>query len=204
MRKLVLTMLAATALLAGCVTINVYFPAAAAEKAAEKVISNVIGPAGQAQPQQPAGGASSGGGGSSGVPLATRVLDMLIPAAQAAESQPDIKVSTPQIEALQDSMKARYESTLKTLLDSGAVGYTRDGLVGVHDAAKAPLSARAQMNSAVADENRDRTALYQQIAAANGHPEWEGRIRETFAKQWRARAHAGWYVQNASGGWTQK
>lgn len=202
MRKLVVTLVAATALLAGCVTINVYFPAAAAEKAAEKVISNVIGPASQAQP--PAGAGSSGGGGGAGVPLAARALDMLIPAAYAAESQPDIKVSTPQIEALQASMKARYESALKSLLDSGAVGYTRDGLVGVHDAAKAPLSARAQMNQAVADENRDRTALYQQIAAANGHPEWESRIREIFSKQWLERAHSGWYVQDASGGWTQK
>ncbi|MGH8164234.1 MAG: YdbL family protein [Rhodanobacteraceae bacterium] len=204
MRKTAFLLTLGLALLAGCVTINVYFPAAAAEKAAEKVISNVIGPAGQAQPQQPTSGGSSGGGGGNGAPLAARGLDMLIPAAYAAESQPDIKVSTPRIEALQASMKARYEGTLKSLLDSGAVGYTRDGLVGVHDASKAPLAARAQMNQAVADENRDRTALYRQIAAANGHPEWESRIRETFAKQWLERAHAGWYVQSASGGWMQK
>lgn len=202
MRKLIMTLTAATALLAGCVTINVYFPAAAAEKAAEKVISNVIGPGAQARPSQPASGATSGGGAN--VPLAARVLDMLIPAAYAAESEPDIKVSTPQIEALQASMKARYDSTLKVLLDAGAVGYTRDGMVAVHDASMAPLSARAQMSAAVADENRDRASLYRQIAVANGHPEWESRIRETFAKQWIERAHAGWYVQNASGGWVQK
>nr|MDQ2972795.1 YdbL family protein [Pseudomonadota bacterium] len=151
-----------------------------------------------------ASSSSSSGGGSANVLLAARVLDMLIPAAQAAELQLDIKVSTPQIEALQASMKARYESMLKSLLDSGAVGYTRDGMVGVHDESKAPLSARVQMNQAVVDENRDRTALYQQIAAANGHPEWERRIRETFAKQWLERAHSGWYVQNTSGGWVQK
>lgn len=33
--------LAAAALLAGCVTINIYFPAAAAEKAADRIIDEV-------------------------------------------------------------------------------------------------------------------------------------------------------------------
>lgn len=33
--------LAASALLAGCVTINIYFPAAAAEKAADRIIDEV-------------------------------------------------------------------------------------------------------------------------------------------------------------------
>ena len=203
MRTLMLTML--TALLAGCVTINVYFPAAAAQEAADKIISNVIGTdsAPQNPPpeqQQPA----SSGSSAEGVPLAARVLDALIPAASAAESQPDIKIQTPQIEAIQSRMRARFDGTLKALLDSGAVGFTSDGMVAVHDASKAPLAQRVQMNSAIADENRDRNALYQQIAVANGHPEWEKQIRQIFAKQWIDRAHAGWYVQNGAGAWMQK
>ncbi len=201
MRKLMLTML--TALLAGCVTINVYFPAAAAQEAADKIISNVIGPDGQQNPPaQPAPSGSSGNG--EGVPLAARVLDALIPAASAAEPQPDIKIQTPQIEAIQSRMRARFDATLKALLDSGAVGFTRDGLVAVHDASKAPLAQRAQMNAAVADENRDRVALYQQIAVANGHPEWEQQIRRIFAQQWIDRAHPGWYYQDARGAWQRK
>lgn len=40
MNKL-LTSLVLTGLLAGCVTINIYFPAAAAEKAADKIIDEV-------------------------------------------------------------------------------------------------------------------------------------------------------------------
>ena len=202
MPKLMLTIL--TALLAGCVTINVYFPAAAAQEAADKIISNVIGTdSGPQNPppeeQQPASGSSG-----AGVPLAARVLDALIPAASAAESQPNIKIQTPQIEAIESRMRSRFEGTLKALLDSGAVGFTSDGLVAVHDASKAPLNVRAQMNSAVADENRDRTALYQQIAIANGHPEWEKQIRQIFARQWIDRAHPGWYVQSAAGGWAKK
>ncbi len=206
MRKLMLTVITAVALLAGCVTINVYFPAAAAQQAADKIISNVIGP--EAQPQntqpvqQPSSSSSSSDG--EGEPLAARVLDALIPAASAAESQPDIKIETPQIQAIQSRMRERFDGTLKALLDSGAVGFTSDGLVAVQDASKAPLAQRAQINSAVADENRDRAALYQQIAIANGHPEWEKQIQQIFAKQWIDRAHAGWFVQNAAGTWVQK
>jgi uncharacterized protein YdbL (DUF1318 family) len=192
-----------TALLAGCVTINVYFPAAAAQEAADKIISNVIGTEGTQNPPQQEQPAPSGSS-AEGVPLAARMLDALIPAASAAESQPDIKIQTPQIEAIQSRMRSRFDGSLKALLDSGAVGFTSDGLVAVHDASKAPLSMRAQMNSAVADENRDRTALYQQIAVANGHPEWEKQIRQIFSRQWIDRAHPGWYVQNASGGWSKK
>lgn len=209
MRKLMLTLIGATALLAGCVTINVYFPAAAAQKAAEKFIGNVIGPDNQSQdqlpqqnPQPPPSGSSSGDG--SGTPLAERVLDALIPAANAAESQPNIKIQTPEIEAIQARMRDRFQSSLKSLLDSGAVGFTRDGMVAVHDASKAPLPQRAQMNSAVADENRDRAAVYRQIAIANGHPEWEQQIRQIFARQWIDRAHAGWFYQDASGAWKRK
>src|SRR5690348_16292760 len=207
MRKLIMTLIGATALLAGCVTINVYFPAAAAQKAAEKFIGNVIGPdtqeqAPQQNPQQPASGSSSGE--DNGTPLGARVLDALVPAANAAESQPNIKIQTPEIEAIQARMRDRYQGALGALLDSGAVGFTHDGMVAVHDASKAPLSARAQMNSVVADENRDRAAVYRQIAIANGHPEWESQIRKSFAKQWIDRAHSGWYYQDASGAWKRK
>lgn len=203
MRKLILTVIGATALLAGCVTINVYFPAAAAQKAADKIISNVIGPDEQPQEQQPPASGSSSGE-DQGTPLAMRVLDALIPAANAAESQPNIKIQTPQIEAIQARMRDRYKGSLEALLDSGAVGFTHDGMVAVHDASKAPLSQRAQMNSVVADENRDRAAMYRQIAIANGHPEWEKQIRQSFAGQWIGRAHSGWYYQNASGKWVRK
>jgi uncharacterized protein YdbL (DUF1318 family) len=56
----------------------------------------------------------------------------------------------------------------------------------------------------VAEENRDRDAVYREIAVANNHPEWEAQIRETFAKQWVASARAGWWYQAADGSWKQK
>jgi uncharacterized protein YdbL (DUF1318 family) len=60
------------------------------------------------------------------------------------------------------------------------------------------------ITQAVADDNRDRKAVYREVAVANGHPEWEGKIRETFAQQWIASAHGGWWYQDSGGSWKQK
>lgn len=183
------------ALLGACVTINVYFPEAAAEKAAGQFVDKVIG--GKAkdtapQPAEPPPGHAP----------AARLLDFLISSAHA--QQADINVQTPQIQAIQARMQQRFSASLSKHFTSGAVGFSKDGLVAVRDAAAIPLSERAAVNAAVADENRDRDAVYREIALANGHPEWEAQIRAAFAKQWIQHARAGWYYQDASGTWQQK
>lgn len=202
MRKLFYALLT-TALVAlvGCVTINVYFPEAAAQKAADRFIGTVIdqgsAPASQ-QNDKPAPSHDD----SQQQPSA-QLLDLLIPSAYAADA-PNIRIQTPATEAIRGRMQARFHSTLQALLDDGAVGFARDGLVALHDPSKVPLSQRAQASAAVADENSDRNALYREIARANGHPEWEAQIRAAFAKGWIERAHAGWYYQNAAGAWQRK
>ncbi len=211
MRKPVFLISLVLALLAGCVTINVYFPAAAAQKAADKVISNIMGPDNGApaakEPDSGAAPASSSGdaghGTRAGDPLAMRVLDALVPAANAAEPA-NLDIQTPAIEAIEARMRQRFRSVLKGLLDSGAVGFTHNGDVAIHDASKIPLPERARANQAVAAENADRAALYKQIAVANGHPEWAQQMREAFAKRWISRAHSGWYYKDASGDWRRK
>ena len=207
MRKSAFLLAFSLALLAGCVTINVYFPAAAAQQAADKVIGNIIGP--DASGQSPAPPSSTQPPPASAPspqpdPLSMRVLDAVIPAAYAAESQPDINIRTPAIQAIEARMRGRFQSTLQGLLESGAIGFTHNGDVAIRDASKIPLAQRGQATRAVAAENADRAELYKQIAAANGHPEWARRMRESFAKQWISRAHAGWYYQDASGNWQRK
>jgi uncharacterized protein YdbL (DUF1318 family) len=182
--------------LAACVTINVYFPAAAAEKAADRIIED-IWEAGKGQ--EPAGNEQSSiGHAAGGVLLAA--LDFVIPAAQA---QADIDVSSPAIRALTSSMKSRA-GQLDPFFASGAIGLTADGLVEVRDANAVPLADRNRVRKLVADDNADRNALYREIASANGHPEWESDIRSTFAERWIAKARAGWYYKSSSGAWTRK
>lgn len=108
-----------------------------------------------------------------------------------AQSAPDISIKTPAIQAIQARMEARFNSTLRAGFDSGALGFTSDGLISVRDAGKLELKDRVAMNAAVADDNRDRKAVYREVAVANGHPEWESQIRDVLSNGWTAPAVAG-------------
>lgn len=206
MRKLVYLLLTTLFVaLVGCVTINVYFPEAAAQQAADKFIGTVIDSTAPTAPKNPPANSEQ----HPNEPPAHRpqpsamLLDLLVPAAYAADT-PDIRIQTPATAAIQARMQGRFKSVLGSLLDSGAIGFSRDGMIAMHDASKVPLSARAQTTAAIADENSDRTALYREVAAANNHPEWESQIRATFARSWIEHAHAGWYYQDAAGAWKRK
>jgi len=120
-----------------------------------------------------------------------------------AQSAPDISIKTPAIQAIQSRMESRFNGSLRAGFDSGALGFTSDGLITVRDASKVELKDRVALNSAVADDNRDRKAVYREVAVANGHPEWEEQIRGVFAKQWISSAKAGWWYQSG-GSWKQK
>ncbi|MDI1253764.1 YdbL family protein [Thermomonas sp.] len=191
-------------LLSACVTINVYFPAAEAKAAAREFVEKVIDQADSTQIKDSSGG---------GMAMQLKHFDfdasgfdpwMLIGIGSAqAQSAPDISIKTPAIQAIQSRMEARFNSTLRSGFDSGALGFTEDGLISVRDAGKLELKDRVAMNAAVADDNRDRKAVYREVAVANGHPEWEVQIRNVFAKQWVESARSGWWYQSG-GGWKQK
>jgi uncharacterized protein YdbL (DUF1318 family) len=119
-----------------------------------------------------------------------------------AIAAPDLDVNTPAIAAIKNSMQARH-TQLSPHYNSGAVGLTADGLIAVRDATAVPLKDRGGINSLVAAENGDRNNLYKEIAVANGHSEWAGEIRNTFAGRWIDKAQAGWYFQQA-GSWVKK
>jgi uncharacterized protein YdbL (DUF1318 family) len=128
---------------------------------------------------------------------------LMLVSAGFAQAQANLEVNTPAVEALRKSIRERHQQ-LKAFYTSGAVGITRDGGVALRDANAVPLPERAAANNLVAAENTDRTSLYKEIARANGKPEWEGEIRNTFAQRWIERAQPGWYVQNAQSQWVKK
>lgn len=119
-----------------------------------------------------------------------------------AQAQGNLEIDTPAITALKNTMQQRH-AQLAPLYAAGAVGVGADGGIAVRDASSVPLAQRAQVNSLVAAENADRSALYREIARANDHPEWEADVRRTFAQRWVERAQAGWWVQQG-GSWVQK
>jgi uncharacterized protein YdbL (DUF1318 family) len=191
-------------MLSACVTINVYFPAAAAEKAADKIIENVWGPTNTPKPSAAPGAsqpqsALPARGGIMLLAAATDILDFIVPAAQA---QADLNISTPAIRQLTAAMEARH-AQLRKYYDSGAIGLTQQGLIDIREQNAISLPERNIVRQLVAEENSNRNALYKEIAQANGHPEWEADIRKTFAQRWIDKASAGWYYQDG-GSWKQK
>src|SRR5882757_3932875 len=137
-RLLPIKLLALSCLLAACVTVNVYFPAAAAEQAADRIIDTVT--------SQP-GGNKSNDTTPAKTPPSSRVapkaeqpvllaaagalLNLLIPAAEA-QGAPNLDISDPQIRAVTASMQQRF-GEMKKYFDSGVIGLTADGLVAVRD-----------------------------------------------------------------------
>jgi uncharacterized protein YdbL (DUF1318 family) len=219
MRRLVLPMkLLLAVMLAACVTVNVYFPAAAAQTAADQVIDQITKGA-PAQPQGSNQGQQNRPQGAISAPQTTPfasaretepspalvalgiVLNALVPPAHA-QAEANLDINTPETRAIISSMAARFPQ-LTPYFNSGAIGYTADGHIDIRDANAIPLPERAKVKSLVAEDNRDRDALYAEVAKANGHPEWKNDIQNTFARRWIARAPAGhWYQEG--GAWKQK
>ena len=125
------------------------------------------------------------------------------PTAAVAQQQTDLSVNTPAITALKDTMRGRRPQ-LGPLFKAGAIGMDNTGNIALRDANAVPLPQRGQVNSLISAENKDRAALYREIARANGHPEWEKDVRKTFAQRWRERAPAGWWIQGEDGSWKRK
>lgn len=196
---------AVTLVLAGlvisCVTINVYFPEAAAVEAADRIIDKVRGGDSADEPTGLLGPGRSG----EEEPLLARIARgagrFLI---SDAAAQADVDFDRPSAEklALESALAERFRS-LKPYLDAGAIGLTESGLIDFHDRNRVPLKDRNTVVQLIAEQNNDWNALYREIARLNGHPEWEDSIRRTFAERWIAKADTGWYYREG-GTWKQK
>jgi uncharacterized protein YdbL (DUF1318 family) len=188
----------ATALVS-CVTINVYFPSAEAERAAEAFVEEVLG---EERNDEGALLDPLNLPGNVIYLAAVGVLDFVVPS--AAAQQPDFKINTPQVNAIKQRMAERQRTHLNSWFDAGAIGFTADGLISVRDRAAVGLDQRRLLERVVAEENRDRNAVYREIAVANGHPEWESDVRETWSREWVRNARPGWYFQRPDGAWQKK
>jgi uncharacterized protein YdbL (DUF1318 family) len=181
--------------ISACVTVNIYFPAAAVERAADQIVKETWGgpekPPPKDQPQ-------------SKVPAAADPQLFLSLVGSAYAQEADINVSNPAIRALKESIKNRSES-IKPYMDRGNVGIARDGLLTVRTTEGLSLKERADVQQLIEAENRDREALYVEIAKANNIArESVPKIKSIFAKSWIDQAKPGWWIQDAQGNWRKK
>lgn len=191
-----------------CVTINIYFPAAAAEKIAEEIVDDVLH---SGQPTIIEESIEEKKTDNNQSYLKTKIsstqktllaiIDFVIPAAQAGQA--NISIDSAKIRSIRKSMEKR-QSKLVKYYTSGAVGFTNNGLIASVSNKGLSVKQKSSVNKLIKAENSDRLALYSEIASANGHPEWKSDIQKTFSKTWINKISSGWMYQSASGKWTRK
>jgi hypothetical protein len=90
-------------------------------------------------------------------------------------------------------------------MDLGNLGIAQDGLLVIRNNDGLSLKQRAEIKQLIDAENRDREALYAEIAKANNIPnENIPRIKSIFAKSWIEQARPGWWIQDSQGSWRKK
>jgi uncharacterized protein len=178
-----------------CVTVNIYFPAAAVERAADQIVKETWG--GPAKPATPVPQPQSRSLFSPNRFLALSFVS------EAFAQDADINVTNPAIRALKDSIKKRSDA-IKPYMDRGNIGIAQDGLLAIRSADGLNLKERAETSQLIDAENKDREALYAEIAKANGIPKENiPKIKSIFAKSWIEQAQPGWWIQN-NGNWQKK
>ncbi|NWF53048.1 MAG: DUF1318 domain-containing protein [Nitrospirae bacterium] len=180
-------------LLSACVTVNIYFPAAAVQKAADEIVEDVrkIEKKDDQKPEQKQ------------MNLFQEIKRFVLEPKEAY-AEIDIEVSTPAIRALKDSIKERFPQ-LKPFYDKGKIGENNIGLLEIRDVADLNLKEKADLNRLVEMENKDRKALYTEIMKANKFgSEVLPQIQKIFANSWREKSQSGWWIQNDKGEWEKK
>lgn len=180
-----------------CVTINIYFPAAAVEKAADEIVKEVWGEDGETQEKKNSEPQSFLG-------QLIRHAASALAIKEAYAQEPDINVTTPAIRTLKANIQARAQS-IKPFLDRGNAGITNDGLLVIRSTDGLRLKEKGSITRLIKAENKDREALYLEIAEANNFSsEKVLDIKKIFARSWIKNSKKGWWVQSPSGEWNQK
>ena len=185
-----------TFFISACVTVNIYFPAAAGERAAHQIVKETRGgPGGPAKPAPKPQSRS--------LFSPARIASVSF-TAEASAQEADINVSNPAIRALKESIRVRSDA-IKPFMDRGNIGIARDGLLTIRSADGLNLKERAETKQLVDAENNDREALYAEIAKANGiSKENIPKIKSIFARSWVDQARSGWWIQDSQGNWRKK
>ena len=195
-----------TLILMSCVTINIYFPAAEAEKVAEQIVDDVLRSSENPPP-------IINKDDQSHLYLKDNledhylqksflaIIDFIIPSAQAGQA--NLSINSPKIRSIRSSMEKR-QSKLQPYYKSGTIGFTKNGLIASVSSKGLSVKQKSTAKKLISAENNDRRTLYAEIANANGHPEWKKDIQKTFSKTWINKISSGWMYQTPSGQWRKK
>jgi len=198
-----ISVLAALAIVAGCVTVNVYFPAAQVEKTAERIVDEVYQDRKdqkESPGQEPAEKPRSSNEGDA----FRGIVRIALFGPSPAFAEEAATVSNAAIRGLKEQIGRRHAELLP-YYQQGRVGITKDGFLEVRGTGGLELPQVAAMKRLVDADNGARRQLYEEVAKAlNLKPDQVPQVRRIFAKQWRDKAQAGWAVQADDGQWGVK
>lgn len=194
-------LLTALAVIAGCVTVNIYFPAAKVEKTAEKIVGEVYQEK-TVEPPPPGDKGKPESLNERGARAVFALLERLGPAPAFAEEA--TTVSNAAIRALKEQIAQRHQE-LRPYYQAGQVGIGKDGFLEARSTAGLGLPQVANLKRLVDADNAARRQLYEEVAKAlNLQPGQVSQVRQIFAKQWRDLAPAGYSIQTDAGQWIRK
>ncbi len=154
-----------------CVTINIYFPAEKVESVAGKIVDEIRGPEKKGTPKPDQNSSL------------LRWLATLAVGQAWAEEITTVENAT--IRELKARMKARYQQT-RPYYRKGVFQEGDDGYVHLGSGKDLSLKEKRLLKGLMAAENRDRKALYEEVARAlQIDPSQVGRVAEIFAKEWK-------------------
>ena len=199
-RRFSIFVLAVLALIAGCVTVNIYFPAAQVEKTAEKFVDDVYQEKTEPPKQEP--GTKPQSLYERGIIYRIARLARFGPAQAFAEEATTVSNAT--IRGLKDQIGQRHQELLP-FYRQGQVGINKDGFLDVRGTSGLGLPQVASLKRLVNADNDARRQLYEEVAKAlNLKPDQVPLVQKIFSKQWRDKAEAGWAVQTDDGKWGRK
>ena len=224
--------LAVATMIAGCITVHVYFPVKELREAADEIVDEVRPDiasaeesAGEGEKGDRAddsredagdlhrrGRDTDGSGEPIRVPPArpTLLSVSLARTAWAEEKdsteRPDevINASSPKIKKIKASLKARYKKLLP-LYTAGRIGEGQDGYLVVREVKDLKLKERRKVSTLVKAENADRKGLYTAIARENKIADAKIKdIGRLFSRSWQKKSKTGWWIEVKKGKWVKK
>lgn len=176
--------------MAACLTINVYFPAAAVQNAADEFVGDVTdgataAPAPTPSPQK-------------------KQSSLSIEWVSSAWAQEQITIHTVQAQKLKGQMRQRLPQ-VQALKAKGQVGENNQGFLEARDVKGISDADQAELKKVMKAENSDRQALYKEIAKVNHYPKSKmSELQAIFAKAWQSKSLPGSWIQQADGQWLRK
>ena len=138
-KNIVLGVMAFLFFVAACVTVNIYFPAAEVQKAADKIVGEIReGETDEAPTKEiPAEGEDMESWIPRGLPDSAVFV-------KVAYAKMDIDLTTPAIRSLKESLKKRFPM-LKPFYEAGRIGETNRGELAIRDLQDLGLKDKSQL-----------------------------------------------------------